>query len=743
MARPGTLTVRVVSDTKAAEQGLERFTKKVQTTGDKMEGAGRKMTAFATVPVAAAMGLATKAASDLQQAVGGTEAVFGDARDEIDRYAKTAARASGLSEREFREATTSIGGQLKRMTGDVDLAAEQSVELTRVAADLAATYGGTTADAVAALGSAFRGEADPAERFNLNLKIGAVNAKAVEMGLAATTSKVDDNARAQATLALIMEQSADAQGQFARESDSAAGSLQIAKAEMENASAEIGEALLPLVADLAGGVADLAEGFGSLPDPVQKGVLALGGLIAVAGPVLSVGGKIANAWPKVGSALETAGIAALYAKDNIGKLAVGGAALAVAGIAIERSINAWRTEMNEAASDADAFVDSFTATSVRPVQSLDELHDEIMRVGAAAAEMKRRGDEALNPFLKERLRDAEAGLILTRDALLGAESAAAQLQQELGVTADEAARMATNEELMAAATDPATGELDTQAAAAADAAEANEELADAIDGVTDALTANLDPLFAAQDALTAHKEAQDAVKAAQLEALVAQQNLDTAIREHGRESDEAALASLEVAAAQQKVKDANSETARTASDLSTATARLAAEMEAGNVSVEQAEAQLRAWVEQGVLTAEQAYQVSEELRGTASAAADLDGRKVLVRVRADTSAWEAAIADIYRDRGPVRISVGGGGGIPLRHTGGPVQGGHMYLTGGRGREELFVPDESGDVLSPARTRQALAGVTGGVGGGANVTINVNGGDHDAASIARHVAWALA
>lgn len=110
--------------------------------------------------------------SDLEQAVGGTEAVFGTASKVIDDFAKTSAESVGLSEAEFRDATTLIGGQLKRMTGDVQLAADQSVILIQTGADLAATYGGTTKQAVEALGSAFRGEADPAERFNLDLKIG-------------------------------------------------------------------------------------------------------------------------------------------------------------------------------------------------------------------------------------------------------------------------------------------------------------------------------------------------------------------------------------------------------------------------------------------------------------------------------------------------------------------------------------------------------------------------------------------
>jgi hypothetical protein len=190
--------------------------------------------------------------SNLEQAIGGTEAVFDQNADQIAAWAKDAATNFGLSEAEARTATTSIGGQLKRMTDDLDFATEHSKELVGVAADLAATYGGTTAEAVQALGAAFRGEADPAERFNLNLKISEVNAKAVELGLAETTSSVDDNAKAQATLALILEQSSDAQGQFAREADTVSGQMQRLNARLEDSKAAFGEAFAPAVTDGTG-----------------------------------------------------------------------------------------------------------------------------------------------------------------------------------------------------------------------------------------------------------------------------------------------------------------------------------------------------------------------------------------------------------------------------------------------------------------------------------------------------------
>ncbi|MFW6091949.1 MAG: hypothetical protein ACODAF_08695, partial [Actinomycetota bacterium] len=255
MAFSEVLRLIVAADTRGATREVERFghtsgrafgqsEQKLDRLGRRLTTVGTGLITFGTIAGAGLLS-AAKSAGELEQAVGGTEAVFDDATGVIDKYAENSAEKMGLSETAFRTATTSIGGQLKRMGLDVDEAAERSVELTQVAADLAATYGGTTAEAVQALGAAFRGEADPAERFNLNLKIGEVNAKAVALGLADSTSEVDEHARAQATLALIMEQSADAQGQFAREADTLMGQQQRMAAEFENMKASIGEAVIP------------------------------------------------------------------------------------------------------------------------------------------------------------------------------------------------------------------------------------------------------------------------------------------------------------------------------------------------------------------------------------------------------------------------------------------------------------------------------------------------------------------
>lgn len=289
--------VKAIGDVgRAADRDLAKAEKRFERTGLKLQQLGAGAVGLGGLFVAG-LSRAGQKAGELEQAVGGTQAVFGEAAGTIDRFAEGAAKSMGLSERAFREATSRIGGSLKGLGFATDDAADQAVRLTGVAADLAATYGGSTADAVDALAAAFRGEADPAERFNLFLNQARVNAKAVSLGLAESTSSVSAHAKAQATLALILEQSADAQGQFARESDTLIGKQQIAAAEAENAAAELGEGFVPVMQTLTDLSLTASSAFGDLNQAtgglaatfVSFGSVALvagGGMAFLAGTVM-------------------------------------------------------------------------------------------------------------------------------------------------------------------------------------------------------------------------------------------------------------------------------------------------------------------------------------------------------------------------------------------------------------------------------------------------------------------------
>lgn len=385
---------------KAADRNLGKAESKLDKTAQRFKKAGTAMMAGSGL-VAAGLYKAGQSAAELEQAVGGTEAVFKDASGYIDKYAKSAATNMGLSETAFRTATTRIGGQLKGVGFDIDTAAEKSVQLTGIAADLAATFGGTTAEAVDALGAAFRGEADPAERFNLRLNQNTVNAKAVEMGLAATTSKVDAHAKAQATLALILEQSADAQGQFARETNTASGQMAIANAQLENAKASLGQAVAPILADVAGAAADLAGGFtkaneasgGFLSQLAAYGTIgvgALGGISFATGKLIEMRSVLAKMGPAVSGLAGVAGIAGLGIA--IGKM---GDAAQEARTSVAKLSTMVSEELAESFQSAKAGYEALGQDGLEPFQNLaDEsivtaqrLRDELASQGEDVSEL--------------------------------------------------------------------------------------------------------------------------------------------------------------------------------------------------------------------------------------------------------------------------------------------------------------------------------------------------------------------
>lgn len=702
-----TLRLVLQADTGAAVKGLENVGKaadrELARTDDKLLRTSKMLQKFGTgaMLVAGAVGVglykAGQAASDLEQAVGGTEAVFKDAAGTIEEASKKAADGAGLSERAFREATTSIGGNLKRMGYDVDTAAAKSIELTQTAADLAATYGGTTAEAVDALGAAFRGEADPAERFNLNLKIGAVNAKAVELGLAASTAKVSEHAKAQALLALITEQSADAQGQFARESDTAAGSMQRATANIENAKASIGQSMAPIMADVADAVSGLASGFGDLNEAtggaaskiLTFGTIALG----TAGTVATVAGKVMGAWGKITPLFDRAAVAAYDLSGNMGKLAKNGAAVAVAGFAVSELFSTWSKEMgkaDDAASDmAASVVGSFDATKA----SAAEFEAQYAKLEAARKKFHDAGNDAVNPLLIEHHRKAAEALLEEQMAMKATGDQAAALMDELGLTADEALAFATDADRMAAATDNATGELDANAAAAEVLAAEVDAAAKAYDDLDDQLNARFDPLFGAQDAMNDLAEAQ--------------RDATEALKEHGPKSAEYLAASDKVV--------------RAAQDNESAQYKLRAAIEAGKVKVEDAIDTLNRWAAEGKITQDQANwtalsfsalrdqanSIPREIRTTVI----LDGYQAVInQLNSINSRYSAEKVNVKSVGGTIpRFAIGGG--IP-GPKGKPVP---IIAHGG---EQVLSTDIVDAIKAgkPTAGLPALAGSPGGPGG---------------------------
>ena len=120
-------------------------------------------------------------ASELEQSIGGVQAVFEGNASVIEKASKSAAQNLGLSRDEYNKLATTLGAGLKNK--GIEDYAGSTQNLIEIGGDLAAQFGGSTQQAVEALSSAMRGESDPIEKYGVALNETAVNAKLAEMGV--------------------------------------------------------------------------------------------------------------------------------------------------------------------------------------------------------------------------------------------------------------------------------------------------------------------------------------------------------------------------------------------------------------------------------------------------------------------------------------------------------------------------------------------------------------------------------
>lgn len=304
MARGATLVVKIISDTSKAAGDVD----KVASKYDKFKTGMGKLAVpagIATAAIAAFGKQVFDSASRTQQAMGAVDTVFGKSADQVKRWATNAADAVGLSKAEYGELASKIGASLKNLGVPLDQVAGKTNDLVKVGADLAATYGGTTAEAVDALGAVLRGETDPIERYGISIKQATIAAEMHKEGTDKLTGSAATAAKTQATLNLITKQAGPAMGAFAREADTAAGQQQRMAANVENMKSALGQGLLPVVAKFAtvlGGVAKWVEKNSTL---VAILVGILGGL-AVAVLAVNAALKVYEATLLVIKAVQTA-----------------------------------------------------------------------------------------------------------------------------------------------------------------------------------------------------------------------------------------------------------------------------------------------------------------------------------------------------------------------------------------------------------------------------------------------------
>jgi hypothetical protein len=148
-----------------------------------------KLAEKAFLPAVAGLGLlavgakkAVDAASDLNEQVNKTSAVFKGSAPAIVKWSETAATSMGMSERQALEATGTFGNMLVPMGIARKEAAGMSQRMVQLASDMSSFNNASPEDTLEAIRAGLAGEAEPLRRFGVFLSAARVQQEALSMG---------------------------------------------------------------------------------------------------------------------------------------------------------------------------------------------------------------------------------------------------------------------------------------------------------------------------------------------------------------------------------------------------------------------------------------------------------------------------------------------------------------------------------------------------------------------------------
>lgn len=327
----------------------------MQSVGGKVSKAGAGMTAFASIPVGAALYKATQAASDLNETMAFSEQVWGRNTAAVQAFAEQSSKARGISTRATLEMTSSFGLLFSQIGATEDQTLDLSKSYVQLASDWASAKNLKPEEVHEKLMAAQRGEYDSLQALIPTINAAAVEERALLMTRKAGKGQLTDLDKALALHQLVVEGSTKVTGDFQRTSGSLANQQRILAAETENLSGKFGQTLQPVALKVLQVVTPLVDRFAAMSPQMQTAVVTTGLLVVALGPLTTaLGGVISLVGWAVGLfTSKAAAVAADTVATGANTVAEGANTAAVAADTVATAANTAAEIANTAATSAD------------------------------------------------------------------------------------------------------------------------------------------------------------------------------------------------------------------------------------------------------------------------------------------------------------------------------------------------------------------------------------------------------
>lgn len=222
---------------KAGEQAESRLSSAFGKIGKGAAVVG-KAVGGAMLAGGAAMGALTVKAlnlsGELEQNMGGSEAVFKDYAGKMQETAKNAFQNMGLSTSDFLGTANKMGSLFQGAGFSIEESSDLASSAMQRAADVASIMGIDTATAMESIAGAAKGNFDMMDNLGVAMNDTTLQAYALEKGITKSTQEMTNQEKIGLAMEMFMEKTAYATGNYAKENETLAGSLGTAKSALTN-----------------------------------------------------------------------------------------------------------------------------------------------------------------------------------------------------------------------------------------------------------------------------------------------------------------------------------------------------------------------------------------------------------------------------------------------------------------------------------------------------------------------------
>ena len=270
MFADGKVVIDTDLDNKGFKSGLDKMQSIAKTGFTAVAGA----VGIASTAIAGVIGKAVTMAGDLEQQIGGTEAVFGEFASTVQDKATKAFNTMGLSANDFMATANKMGALMQGSGISIEDSMNLSTQAMQRAADVASIMGIDVGMAMESVAGAAKGNFTMMDNLGVAMNATTIEAYALSKGIETSFNEMDNATKVGLAMEMFLEKTAYAAGNYAKENQTFAGSFNTLKAATSNFLSGAGG-----IEDVASALIDfggiLMESIGQMAPTIVTGLVSL------------------------------------------------------------------------------------------------------------------------------------------------------------------------------------------------------------------------------------------------------------------------------------------------------------------------------------------------------------------------------------------------------------------------------------------------------------------------------------